>query len=135
MTFSAMEGAPMARLLLTDDEWELIADAFPEPAATGRPPRDPRQVLDGVLWVLRTGSPWRDLPPEFGAWKTAWRMFDAWNANGTLAEILHRLQAAFVAAGALDERLWCIDGTIVRAARCAVGGGKKTTPRSLSTMR
>jgi transposase len=128
-----MEGMPMARLLLTDDEWELIADVFPEPAATGRPRRDARMVLDGVLWVLRTGSPWRDLPEEFGAWKTAWRMFDTWNADGTLAEILHRLQAAFVAAGAIDDQLWCIDGTTVRAARCAAGGGKKATRRSLST--
>jgi hypothetical protein len=51
--FPAMEGVSMARLLLTDDEWELIADVFPEPAATGRPRRDPRQVLDGILWVLR----------------------------------------------------------------------------------
>ena len=40
----------MARLLLTDEEWDLIADAFPKPAATGRPPRDPRQVVDGILW-------------------------------------------------------------------------------------
>ncbi|MCA9094139.1 MAG: transposase, partial [Planctomycetaceae bacterium] len=50
----------MARLLLTDEEWDLIADVFPEPADTGRPRRDPRRVLDGILWVLRTGSPWRD---------------------------------------------------------------------------
>lgn len=123
----------MARLLLTDDEWELIADVFPEPAATGRPRRDARMVLDGILWVLRTGSPWRDLPEEFGAWKTAWRMFDTWTADGTLAEILHRLQAAFVAAGAIDKRLWCIDGTTVRAARCAAGGGKKATRKNLVT--
>ena len=123
----------MARLLLTDEEWEVIADVFPKPAATGRPPRNPREVLDGILWVLRTGSPWRDLPAEFGAWKTAWRMFDQWNADGILAEILHRLQAAFVAAGAIDDRLWCIDGTVVRAARCAGGGGKKTTRMSLLT--
>jgi transposase len=130
-----MEGMPMARLLLTDDEWELIADAFPEPAATGRPRRDARTVLDGILWVLRTGSPWRDLPEEFGAWKTAWRMFDEWTCDGTLAEILRRLQGKFVAAGAIDGQLWCIDGTIVRAARCAAGGGKKATPRSPATMR
>jgi transposase len=130
-----MEGMPMARLLLTDDEWELIADVFPEPAATGRPRRDTRTVLDGILWVLRTGSPWRDLPEEFGAWKTAWRMFDTWTADGTLAEILHRLQAAFVAAGAIDNQLWCIDGTTVRAARCAGGGGKKATRKSLATTR
>ncbi len=89
----------MVRLLLTDDEWELIADVFPEPAATGRPPRDARTVLDGILWVLRTGSPWRDLPEEFGAWKTAWRMFDTWTADGTLAEILHRLPSSVCRGG------------------------------------
>jgi transposase len=125
----------MARLLLTDEEWELIADLFPEPSSTGRPRRDPRSVLDGILWVLRTGSPWRDLPEEFGPWQTAWRMFDQWNADGTFAEILARLQAAFVAAGAIDRQLWCIDGTTVRAARCAGGGGKKATRRSLLTTR
>jgi transposase len=130
-----MEGMPMARLLLMDEEWELISDVFLEPAKTGRPRRDARTVLDGILWVLRTGSPWRDLPAEFGPWQTAWRMFDQWNAEGTLAEILHRLQAAFVAAGAIDNQLWCIDGTTVRAARCAAGGGKKTTARSLATTR
>ena len=125
----------MARLLLTDDEWELIAGVFPEPAATGRLRRSPRQVLDGILWVLRTGSPWRDVPVEFGTWKTYWRMFDTWNADGTLAEILHRIQERFVAAGAIDQELWCIDGTTVRAARCATGGGKKGILRSLVTTR
>lgn len=123
----------MARLLLTNDEWELIEDVFPEAALTGRPRRDPRAVLDAILWVLRTGSPWRDLPEEFCPWQTAWRMFDQWNAEGILAEILHRLQAAFVAAGAIDDELWCIDGTTVRAAKCAAGGGKKGTRRNLAT--
>ena len=123
----------MARLRLKDDAWELIADFFPRPAKTGRPRRDVRQVLDGILWVLRTGSPWRDLPEEFGPWQTVWRLFDQWNANGTLAKILRRLQASFLAAGAIDEQLWCIDGTTVRAARCAAGGGKKVTRRSLVT--
>lgn len=120
----------MARLKLTDEAWELISDLFPEPAATGRPRRDPRQVLDGILWILRTGSPWRDLPEEFGTWKTAWRMFDRWTSDGTLDAILDRLRAAQIDAGSLDEELWCIDGTIVRAARCAAGGGKKGRPRS-----
>ena len=115
----------MARLLLTDDEWELIDDIFPKPAATGRPPVNRRMVVDGILWILRTGSPWRDLPEEFGTWKTCWRLFDEWNADGTLDKILRRLRAAYVDVGAIDEDLWCIDGTIVRAARCAGGGGKK----------
>ena len=123
----------MARLLLTDDQWELIADVFPKPASTGRPRQDARKVLNGVLWVLRTGSPWRDVPQEFGSWQTCWRRFDQWNADGTLAEILQRLQAAFATAGAIDGQLWCIDGTTVRAARCAAGGGKKATPPSPTT--
>jgi transposase len=131
----AKEGQIMARLLLTDEEWDLIADVFPKPAATGRPPRDPRQVVDGILWILRTGSPWRDLPAEFGPWQTAWRLFDQWNSDGTLNEALQRLQTAFIDIGEIDNDLWCIDGTIVRAARCAGGGGKKGTLRNQLIMR
>ncbi|MEZ6128820.1 MAG: transposase [Planctomycetaceae bacterium] len=77
----------MARHRLTDKQWALIEDVFPEPATTGRPPRDPRELFDGILWILRTGSPWRDLPEEFGPWKTAYNHFDQWNGDGTLDEI------------------------------------------------
>jgi len=134
-SLNAMEGKTMARLLLKDDEWDLIGDVFPEPAATGRPPRDKRQVVNGILWILRTGAPWRDLPEEFGPCKTVWRLFDQWNADGTLDKILRRLQAAFVDIGEIDQELWCIDGTIVRAARCAAGGGKKGIRRNRPIMR
>jgi transposase len=120
----------MARLLLTDDEWDLIKDVFSKPAATGRPPRDRRTIVDGILWILRTSSPWRDLPEEFGPWQTAWRLFDQWNSDGTLDEVLRRLQAAFVDLGQIDRELWCVDGTISRAHRCAGGGGKKGTLRN-----
>ncbi len=122
----------MVRHRLTDDQWECIADLFPAPAKTGRPPRDRRQVVDGILWILRTGAPWRDLPEEFGPWSTVWDLFDMWNGDGTLDEILHRLRAACIDADAVDQELWCIDGTSVRAARCAAGGGKKTIRRKLA---
>src|SRR6187402_456164 len=112
----------MARLLLTDEQWSLIEDLFPAPATTGRPPADRRKVVDGILWILRTGSPWRDVPPEFGPWQTLWRLFDQWNGDNTLDEMLSRLRAGQIEPVA---DLWCIDGTIVRAARCAAGGGKK----------
>jgi transposase len=125
----------MARLLLTDDEWEAISDFFPEPKATGRPPVDRRTVVNGIFWILRTGSPWRDLPEEFGTWKTAWRLFDEWNSSGVWNAIVKRLRGSFIEAGQVSDQLWCIDGTVVRAARCAAGGGKKKTPRSLSIMR
>lgn len=125
----------MARHRLTDKQWELIAGIFPTPAKTGRPPSDRRMIVDGILWILRTGAPWRDLPKEFGPWNTVWDLFDKWNANGLLDEILHRLRSAAIDAGEVDNELWCIDGTNVRAARCAAGGGKKGIPKSRLTMR
>jgi len=124
----------MARLLLRDDEWDLIADVFPKPAATGRPRRDVRTIVDAILWIMRTGSPWRDLPEEFGPWQTAWRLFDQWNADGILDEILRRLQAAFIDVGEFNEELWCVDGTVSRAHRCAGGGGKKGIPTNQPIM-
>ena len=123
----------MTRHRLTDEQWDCIADIFPPPAKTGRPPSNRRTIVDGILWIMRTGSPWRDLPEEFGPWGTVWDLFDKWNDDGTLAEILSRLRAMCVDAGEIDEELWCIDGTIVRAARCAAGGGKKTIRRNLMT--
>lgn len=118
----------MVRHRLTDQQWELVQDLFPPPARTGRPPRDRREILDGIFWILRTGAPWRDLPGEFGPWGTVWDLFDTWNDDGTLGAILSRLQAAGIDAGLVDRALWCIDGTVVRAARCAAGGGKDDDP-------
>jgi len=123
----------MVRHRLTDEQWKLIEDIFPTPANTGRPLRDRREIFDGILWILRTGAPWRDLPKEFGPWKTVWDLFDTWNSEGTLDEILHRLRAARIDAGEVDDELWCIDGTTIRAARCAAGGGKKGMPRNRLT--
>lgn len=121
-----------ARHRLTDSQWQLIADLFPTPAKTGRPATDRRLVVDGILWVLQSGAPWRDLPEDdFCPWETVYGLFNLWNATGKLSEILRRLQTNCIEAGALDQRLWCIDGTVVRAHRCAAGGGKKGIRRNL----
>ena len=124
MTFSATEGN-MTRHGLTDDQWNLIADVFPPPAKTGRPPKDRRLIMDGILWVLRTGSPWRDMPEEFGPWETYFGCFDRWNDDGTWTKIVRWLRAMQIDLGAIDQELWCVDGSSVRAHRCAGGGGKK----------
>ncbi len=113
----------MIRHRLTDEQWELIADVFSPPKRMGRPPRNRRTIMNGILWILRARAPWRDLPASFGPWQTVWDLFDRWNQDGTLMKILERLRLR----QQLDSQLWCIDGTIVRAARCAAGGGKKTT--------
>ncbi len=121
----------MDRHRLTDEQWSRIADLFDSPKRTGRPPNDRRQMLDGVLWVLNTGAPWRDLPRELGKWSTAWDLFDTWNADGTLAAVLQRLQGEVE----IDRDLWCIDGTTVRAHKCASGGGKKGPSMNRRTTR
>lgn len=115
----------MARHKITDRQWDLIKHHFPEPASTGRPPADPRKMVDGIMWRLRTGSPWRDVPEEFGSWEVVYKYFDTWNSDGTLDNLKQALLTELVDAGMVDEELWCVDGTVVRAARCAGGGGKK----------
>ncbi len=81
----------MVRDRLSDDAWQQIAGAFPPPAAVGWKRKDPREMVDGILYVLRTGCPWRDLPEEFGPWQSVYHWFNAWGGDGTLDEMLHRL--------------------------------------------
>ena len=85
-----------------------------------------RNIVDAMLWILCTGSQWRDLPEaEFGSWETVYCWFNRWASDNTLDEILLRLKAAMAETESFDHELWCIDGSAIRAHRCASGGGKK----------
>ncbi len=64
----------MARLCMNDKQWQRIQPLIPKGKPGGRPTLDRRNILDGILWILRTGAPWRDLPEAFGTWQTAWRV-------------------------------------------------------------
>ena len=121
----------MLRHRLTDEQWKLIEDLFPPPNGMGRPRRSARDMIDGILWILNTGAQWRDLPPTFGPKSTVWGHFDQWNDDGTLQAVLDRLRAN----AEIDDELWCVDGTTVRAAKCAAGGGKKGTRTNRRTTR
>jgi transposase len=123
------------RHALTDEQWAAIVELFPEPAVTGRPPMPARQALDGMIWLNNTGAKWRDIPESLGKWRTIYGWFDLWNANGTLQKVVDRLTQTVVADGRLSSELWCIDGTVVRAHRCAAGGGKKGMRANRPTMR
>ena len=122
------------RHALSDEQWAAIADLFPEPAVTGRPPMPARQALSGIIWLNNTGAKWRDIPESLGKWRTIYGWFDLWNANGTLQKVVERLTRIVVDAGGLSSELWCIDGTIVRAHRCAAGGGKRGMTANRLTM-
>ena len=111
---------------VTDPQWEMLKPIVEKEAAeTGRPRREARQMVSAILWILRTGAPWRDLPERFGPWQSAYDYFMRWRADGTFDRILETLQVRLDAEGKIDWDLWCIDGTNVRASRAAAGASKK----------
>ena len=127
----------MKRHELTDEQWEFVQPILPPyKAKTGRPPSDLRLMLNGILWILRTGAPWRDLPERFGPWQTVYDHFGKWRRDGVYDRILQALQIRLDRNGQIDWDLWCIDGSSVRASRAAAGAGKKVaadTRRSRKT--
>ena len=129
----------MKRHELTDEQWDLVSPFIPHSnAKTGRKPKDPRLMLDGIMWILATGAPWRDLPERFGSCKTVHRYFSTWRERGVFAKIIDALQIKLDKKGLIDWELWCVDGASVRASRAAAGADKKvssTTPTSRKTTR
>ena len=118
----------MKRHQLTDEQWLLIKQHIPQSKArTGRPRRDPRIMLDGIMWVLGTGAPWRDLPERFGPWQTVYDHFRKWRKSGVFTRIVEALQIKLDREGLIDWDLWCVDGANVRASRSAAGAGKKAS--------
>jgi len=118
----------MKRHELSDEEWSAVEPLIPSPQAkTGRPRRSAREMLNGILWILRTGAPWRDLPERLGPWQTVYDYFRRWRQQGVFDRILEALQIRLDAAGHVDWDLWCVDGSSVRAARAAAGADKKVS--------
>ena len=118
----------MKRHELTDEQWTLVDPDVPRrKARTGRPPSDPRLMLNGIFWVLGTGAPWRDLPERFGPWQTVYDHFHKWRKSGVFARIIEVLQVKLDEKGLIDWELWCVDGASVRAARAAAGANKKVS--------
>jgi len=76
----------MARRVLTDEIWDKLQPLLPKPK--GRHGKDDRMFLEAVCWIVRTGAPWRDLPQEFGSWKTIYNRYNRWAKKGHLDEIL-----------------------------------------------
>jgi len=115
----------MERHALTDAQWERLRPLLPERATgRGRPRADDRVIVDGMLWRLATGSPWRDPPTAFGSWRTVYSRFRRWQLAGVWDRVLAALQAEGDAAGDLDWSLHFIDGASVRAHQHGAGAKK-----------
>jgi len=115
----------LIRRELTDRQWQRIEKLVPgKKGDRGRTGEDNRLFVDGVLWILRTGAPWRDLPEESGKWNSVYVRFLRWARNGIWESIFKAL------AGEPDFEHIMIDATIVRAHQHAAGakGGLKIRP-------
>jgi transposase len=107
---------------LTDTQWDRLRPLLPpQKPHTGRPANDHRTILNGILWILRTGSPWRSLPERYGSWKTVSSRFYRWQHAGVWNRILLTLQQKADAEGRLDWSLHFVDSTVVRAHQHAAG--------------
>jgi transposase len=118
---------------LTDQEWELLAPLIPR-ASTGRPCVEDRQVVNGMVYKIRTGISWRDLPARYGPWKTVYTRFRRYALNGVFTRALQRVQARADAAGDIDW-LVQIDSTIRahhHAATGRKGGSVSRTNRTIT---
>lgn len=117
----------MNRGELTDEQWEQIEPLLPKrEGKRGRPPKDHRLVLNGILWIIRTGAPWRDLPERYGPWQTVYSRFRRWRQRGVWDRLFAAVQQEADAQGRLDWSVHYVDGTIVRAHQHAAGGKKGT---------
>ena len=119
---------------LSDSQWELVREFFPAQGRGGKWTAH-RTALDGILWRLNTGAPWRDLPDRYGRWQTVYHRFNGMRRSGLLDRVLERLQQRLDEIGLIEADLWCIDGTNIRASRAAAGARKKGASASQRTTR
>jgi transposase len=119
----------MPRLLLRDDQWGRIEGLLQgKDGDRGRTGANNRLFVEAVLWMARTGAPWRDLPPEFGPWNTAFRRFSRWADKGVWKAIFARLSED------ADFEEVFLDSTIVRAHQHAAGASKKRDNKVLAAL-
>lgn len=108
------------RYELTESEWERLKKYFPEREAgqLGRPKNDERKILNGVLWVMRSGAAWRDMPERYGSWNTAYNRFVQWQESGLITQILADLGEE------ADLQDVSLDSTSVKAHQHSAGAKK-----------
>ncbi len=105
---------------LSDAEWARLQPLLP-PRKAGAPRKDDRLVINGILWKLTTGVPWRDLPERYGPWQSVYTRFRRWTRAGVWDGIFAAVQRQADAAGELDWEVHFVDGTVIRAHQHAAG--------------
>ena len=118
---------------LTDEQWQRLAPRLPpQKPAEGRPNLDHRPILNGMLWRLKAGAPWRELPERYGNWQTVYSRFRRWRLAGIWDRLFEAVRREADAAGQMDWTLHFVDGSVIRAHQHAAGaqGGTRNRRRS-----
>ena len=108
---------------LTDGQWNLIKDLFVERPTGGRPRVPPRPCLEGILWVLRSGARWKDLPHQFHSYCTCWRRLNEWMNAGLFEEAWRRVLHKLDAKGRIDWRVAMAEVGAGWSSRALLGAG------------
>ena len=117
----------MGRGDLTDQQWHQLELLLPpQIPKTGRPNKDHRIIINGILWVLRTGAPWRDLPQRYDSWRTVASRFYRWRQDGLWDRLLRAVQQQPSVQRKVNWELHYVDGTVIRAHQHAAGARGKT---------
>ena len=102
---------------LTTEQWKriepIITELKPKKDPRGRPLRDPREILNGILWILRTGAPWKDMPQRYPPYQTCHRRFQQWVKQGVFHRIAKDLVEDLNERGKIDIREAFIDGSFM----------------------
>jgi transposase len=111
------------RHAISDAQWERIQNLLPgKPGDPGVTAKDNRLFIDAVLWIAKTGAPWRDLPERFGNWYNVWKRLSRWAKKGVWEHVFTMLQDP-------DLEWLILDSTVIRAHQHAAGAPKKTARR------
>lgn len=109
------------RHAISNRDWTRIKDLLPgQPGQHGKVAKENRLFVDAVLWIAKTGAPWRDLPERFGKWNSLWRRFDRWSKKGVWRRVFDALQDP-------DLEWIILDSTVVRAHQDAAGAPQNGT--------
>jgi transposase len=120
----------MSRHDLADEQWTIIAPLLPKQrSGPGRKRHDDRQTLNGILFVLKTGCTWEDVPRAYGSPATCWRRFRAWSADGTWERMWRTLLSQLDAHGTLEWAQAFLDGSFVPANRGAPASATRKSAR------
>lgn len=119
---------------LSDPEWSLLSPLLPKAKrrkdGRGRPPKDPREVLNGILWILFSGAPWHLLPPQYPPYQTCHRYFQTWTKKGVIKKMLKTLSALH-AQGDKPQEVKFVDASFAAAKKGAMRWAKPSGARVL----